>query len=248
MKYKNYIFDLYGTLIDIHTDTKQIELWEFMSDYLEKKFDKKIEPKKLKQEYAKLYKAEEKGLAKAMNTKYPEIKVEWVWEKLIGKEILDVEMSELCNTFRTKSRDKLERYEGVAELLSAIKEAGGNVYLLSNAQRLFTERELELTDLPKYFDDIFISSDVGIKKPDGRFLQMLIDKHNLKKEECVFIGNEVLADVGVATAVGIDIVFLNTYNHPRWDLKRDFKRCGADMNKVEIVQDAPPKAYSILYR
>lgn len=26
--YKNYIFDLYGTLVDIHTDEEQKEVWE----------------------------------------------------------------------------------------------------------------------------------------------------------------------------------------------------------------------------
>ncbi len=247
MKYKNYIFDLYGTLIDIHTDEKNPKLWEFMSEYLDDNFDRKIEASKLKEEYAKLCKAEEKELARKNGSKYPEIKIEWVWEKLIGKNISDTDMRKLCNTFREQSRDKLVRYEGVAEALSAIKEAGCKIYLLSNAQRLFTEKELEDTDINKYFDDIFISSDKGIKKPDGNFLQELIDKHHLNKEECVMVGNEVLADVGVATAVGIDAIYLNSYKYPEWDLKRDFSRCKANMEKVKVVLDPMPKAYSILY-
>ena len=239
MKYKNYIFDLYGTLIDIHTDQKKPELWEYMSGYFKDNFDVEINSKKLKQEYEKFCKSEEKKLAKENGSKYPEIKIEWVFEKLIGKQISDTEMRNLCNNFREVSREKLERYEGVTETLSAIKEAGGKIYLLSNAQRLFTEQEMEITDITKYFDDIFISSDKGIKKPDGSFLQELIDKYSLNKEECVMIGNEVLADVGVAIAVGIDVIYLNTYNHPNWDLKRDFARCDADMNKVRIVSESP---------
>ena len=31
--YKNYVFDLYGTLIDINTDEWSIELWEKMAVY-----------------------------------------------------------------------------------------------------------------------------------------------------------------------------------------------------------------------
>ncbi len=239
MKYKNYIFDLYGTLIDIHTDEKNPKLWEYMSVYLEENFGTKIEPKKLNQEYLKLCKSEEKKLAKENGSKYPEIKIEWVFEMLIGKPVSDEEMRKLCNSFREVSREKLKRYEGVAEALTAIKDAGCNIYLLSNAQRRFTEKELDDTDLTKYFDDIFISSDKGIKKPDGKFLQELIDKHSLIKEECVMIGNEVLADVGVATAVGIDAIFLNTYNHPSWDIKRDLGRCGADKDKVKLISKPP---------
>ncbi|SDI60375.1 putative hydrolase of the HAD superfamily [Pseudobutyrivibrio sp. 49] len=235
MKYKNYIFDLYGTLIDIHTDEKNPKLWEYTSDYFETNFGTVIDSKKLNQEYFKLCKSEEKRLAKENGSKHPEIKIEWVWEKLIGKPVSDVEMRRFCNDFRETSRVKLKRYDGVAETLAAIKEAGGKIYLLSNAQRLYTEKEMEDTDITKYFDDIFISSDKGIKKPDGNFLQELLDKHSLIKDECVMIGNEVLADVGVATAVGIDAILLNTYNHPSWDLKRDFARCGADMDKVKVI-------------
>lgn len=246
MKYKNYIFDLYGTLIDIHTDEKNPQLWEYMSVYLKDNFGTVIEATELKSNYLKLCKSEEKKLAKENGSKHPEIKIEWVWEKLIGRQVPDSELRTLCNSFREKSRDKLVRYEGVAEALTAIKDAGANVYLLSNAQRLFTEKELEDTKLTQYFDDIFISSDKGIKKPDGQFLQDLIDKHSLNKEECVMIGNEVLADVGVAMAVGVDSIFLNTYNHPRWDIKRDLSRCGADMEKVKLILEVTPAEYKSL--
>ena len=34
MKYENYIFDLYGTLVDIHTDEEKTELWEKLAQFL----------------------------------------------------------------------------------------------------------------------------------------------------------------------------------------------------------------------
>ena len=51
MKYKNYIFDLYGTLIDIHTDENEMMLWEFMVDYLKEHFGTITIPEKLKDDY-----------------------------------------------------------------------------------------------------------------------------------------------------------------------------------------------------
>ena len=33
MKYENYIFDLYGTLVDIHTDEEKTELWEKLAQF-----------------------------------------------------------------------------------------------------------------------------------------------------------------------------------------------------------------------
>ena len=37
-KYKNYIFDLYGTLVDIHTDEEQQELWVKMAQKLSEEY------------------------------------------------------------------------------------------------------------------------------------------------------------------------------------------------------------------
>ncbi|WP_022761166.1 HAD family hydrolase [Butyrivibrio sp. AD3002] len=237
MKYKNYIFDLYGTLIDIHTDEEQPELWEFMADYLAMNFSCEYDAKKLRKDYLRICRDEEKKLAKANGSKFPEIKIEWVWERLIGKPCSDADMRLLCNTFRERSRDRLVQYEGVAETLTAIKKSGGKVFLLSNAQRLFTEKELEDTNLTNFFDDIFISSDMGVKKPDERFLLELLEKHGLKKDESVMIGNEVLADVSVATGAGIDAIYLNTYAHTQKEIQRDLKICHADTDRVNIVDD-----------
>ena len=237
MKYNNYIFDLYGTLIDIHTDEEQPQLWQFMADYLEENFGTLYDAGELRADYLKICREEEKSLGERNGSRYPEIKIEWVWSRLIGKPCTEAEMRRLCNAFRDESRDKLERYDGVTETLSAIRDSGGKVFLLSNAQRLFTEKELEVTGLTQYFDDIFISSDLEIKKPDKNFLLALMDKHGLKKEECVMVGNEVLADVGVASAAGIDAIYLNTYDHTQEEIERDLEICCADADRVTIVDD-----------
>ena len=237
MKYNNYIFDLYGTLIDIHTDEEQPQLWQFMADYLEENFGTLYDAGELRADYLKICREEKKSLGERNGSRYPEIKIEWVWSRLIGKPCTEAEMRRLCNAFRDESRNKLERYEGVTETLAAIRDSGGKVFLLSNAQRLFTEKELGVTGLTQYFDDIFISSDLEIKKPDKNFLLALIDKHGLKKEECVMVGNEVLADVGVASAAGIDAIYLNTYDHTQEEIERDLEICCADADRVTIVDD-----------
>ncbi len=237
MKYRNYIFDLYGTLIDIHTDEEQPQLWEFLADYLKVNFGTVYDAVRLREDYLKICRDEEKRLGERNGSRYPEIKIEWVFGKLIGKPCTDDEMRLLCNAFREKSRDKLVKYDGVTKTLSAIKRAGGRVFLLSNAQRLFTEKELETTGLIQYFDDIFISSDLGIKKPDKDFMLALIGKHGLKKEECVMVGNEVLADVGVASAAGVDAIYLNTYDHTQEEIERDLELCHADADRVTILED-----------
>lgn len=235
MKYKNYIFDLYGTLIDIHTDESPLSLWQFMTNYLKEHFGTVTTAEKLKEDYIRICAEETDKLAARNGSKYPEIKIEWVWKRLIESDCSDDEMRTLCVAFREKSREKLVCYKNVHKVLSEIKSQGGHIYLLSNAQRLFTEKELADTELTSYFDDIFISSDMGIKKPDASFINSLIKKHGLVKSETVMVGNEIIADIGSAVAAGVDGIYLNTYCHTPEELDADLTACGYGDSDIELT-------------
>ncbi len=239
IKYKNYIFDLYGTLVDIHTDEEKPILWKKMAGYLKDHFDVEYTPNELRKAYLKTCSEEVVSLKKRIKVSEPEIRITWVWARLIldkrhiqtsetdlDKELFDVlrtrddvpdqnneetvpsQLLDLCIFFRENSRDKLVKFKDVDRTLSTLREAGRGVYLLSNAQRAFTMKELEEMGLLEYFDDIFISSDKLVKKPDTRFMEMLLDKHALDKKACVMIGNEPGSDVKVADNCGVDSILI----------------------------------------
>jgi putative hydrolase of the HAD superfamily len=244
MNYDNYIFDLYGTLIDIHTDEDQPALWKKTADYMKEHFGAKVSGKKLKEEYRRICAEEEAALKKRSGAEHCEIRITWVFAKILkeltkgkysykdeslllpSKELVEEipqDMLELCVFFRESSRDKLVKYEGVDETLTSLKNAGKKIFLLSNAQRSFTLKELEDTQLTKYFDDIFISSDKLVKKPDKKFMEMLLEKNTLASPKCVMIGNDLTSDVGVAVKSGINSIFLNTYDVTEADMDCELK-------------------------
>lgn len=114
--------------------------------------------------------------------------------------------------FRILSTDYVKLYDGVIDLLEALKKKGKKIYLLSNAQRIFTEYEMHTLGIAKYFDDIFISSTCGVKKPDSRFFQLLIDKYNLDITKSVMIGNDGISDIAGAKSVGlVSFIFIRTF-------------------------------------
>ncbi len=213
--YKNYIFDLYGTLVAIHTDEEKPELWTYMSKYLAENFGVKKAPADLKNDYKFYCKEEENRLIKENHIRNPEIKIENVWQRIIKKRCSDDEMFDLCYGFREKSRDRFGRYKGVVEALARLKGEGKHLYLLSNAQRMYAVKELEIAGMIEYFDDLFISSDFGIKKPDAKFLELLIEKHGLSKSDTVLIGNEAKTDGAIARKVGIDAIIEENGNFLR---------------------------------
>ena len=131
--------------------------------------------------------------------------------------------------------DKLVCYNNVHNVLEQIKNEGGHIYLLSNAQRLFTQKELNDTNLTKYFDDIFISSDKGVKKPDSSFINELLEKHSLIKSETVMIGNEIKSDIGSAVAAGIDGIYLNTYSHTQQELDSELSAINFDKSNITLT-------------
>ena len=259
--YKNYIFDLYGTLVDIHTDEESPLLWEKMAAFYSV-YGADYKPAELRRTYIRMVAEEEKAMRQTRTDDLycPEIDLGIVFSRLLLEaprthecreiipEIMPDDVGAFCagsqsankaaympaddrererhlvqalsgsgwltavaNVFRIISRDKLKLYPHTKQALDRLKAEGKGIYLLSNAQALFTFPELESTGLLPYFDGIYISSACGVKKPDPSFMRRLLAEQRLDPEESVMIGNDYDSDLGVAKAAGVDSMFLNTY-------------------------------------
>ena len=151
MKYQNYIFDLYGTLVDIHTDENKVSVWKKIAVYFSAQ-GAAYSGKELKERYLALIRAEEQKLHRKLKKKYPDITVKEVEidldrvfvnlykEKGIkaNKQLIKDSMI----AFRAITMEKLTLFPGAAELLKGLREEGKKVYLLSNAQTSFTLPEM----------------------------------------------------------------------------------------------------------
>ena len=233
--YKNYIFDLYGTLIDIRTDEWGDEPWEEFAEWL----SAQGMPYTGKSVH-EIYDREVKRLA-TLPTEYqcPEIDIIPVFETICRKykpDITGEEVWKVGEQFRIITTKMIRLYPNSKKVLTELKKAGKKVYLLSNAQRVFTWQELEKTGIIDDFDDIFISSDAGCKKPDPAFYRMLIEKHNLKIEESVMIGNDSTSDIAGADSVGMDAFYVKTEISPENDLIPDCKFAFADGDIGHVLE------------
>ena len=100
-------------------------------------------------------------------------------------------------------------------MLQRLKDAGKKVFLLSNAQALFTAPEISLLGLTKYFDGILLSSDAGVKKPDPAFFEMLLKQYHLNPSECLMTVNDDIADCHGAASAGIASRYVATRQSPK---------------------------------
>lgn len=234
--YKNYVFDLYGTLVDIRTNEDKAYLWDKMTE-LFGFYGAVYERNTLKKTYFQYCREIEEEMKK--EEEYPEIDLDIVIRKLFAdKGIEEVEQSALDALqmfMRVVSTKFVRLYDGVVDLLESLKAKGKKVYLLSNAQRGFTRPELRYLDIEKYFDGILISSEEGCKKPGNSFYQRLLDRYNLNPKESIMIGNDSVSDVLGACGVGMDSLYIHTEISPECaeDLKSTYTIMDGDFRKVK---------------
>ncbi len=264
--FNTYIFDLYGTLVDIHTDESKDVLWDTLAG-IYAAYGSDYTSSELHEAYDKVCKDEEHHLIKLMKVwhpemelKHPEIDLTRVFARLLleaenihdtdttisGKDIRTLSIVEIAqsdwahfvsNTFRIISRDRLKCYENTVKTLQHLRACGCKTYLLSNAQGSFTRSELEMTGLLPYLDGVYISSEKQIKKPQPEFLEKLIKEYSIDKSTAVMVGNDMFSDMSIATACGVNGVYLNTFELDRKTINSQMKQIGAVKENIKIVMD-----------
>lgn len=236
MKYRDLVFDLYGTLVDIHTDTTLPQVWEKLALFYGF--------------YGANYTAESlrstfREITARLNTKagqeyecFPELKFEEIFSSLFEKKGITRQTEQLAiqaaQMFRILSIEHIKLYPGVREALEELRAQGHRLWLLTNAQRVFTAYELRALKLDKCFDGIYISSDYGCRKPDRRFFEALIDGRGLVPGECLMIGNDMTTDIKGAKNAGFDTLYIHSNLSPKEDVDgpADYRVEGADWKEI----------------
>ena len=219
------IFDLYGTLVDIRTDEKKKELWDRLALFYAF-YGADYTPCELHHAYDCLtaeMSAGKGGIRKDAHEAYPEIRIEEVFFALFKKKGVNADevlARHAGQFFRILSIDHLRLYDGTEEMLSALKSSGKKIYLLSNAQKIFTEYEMNALGITPYFDGIFISSEHECKKPDVRFFEKLIHTYGIDRDRAVMVGNDGVCDIEGAKKAGLATLYVKTEISPKEELPK----------------------------
>ena len=211
MNYTDLIFDLYGTLVDIHTDEDDT-VWEKTALYFGY-YGAHYTGAELKEAFQSAM-AAKKARAGQNYECFPDLPFEPVMAELFrakgvteNADALGLNASQL---FRICSTDYIRLYPNVREALIRLRKEGFRLWLLSNAQRVFTEYELRHLGLGDVFDGVYLSSDHGCRKPDRRFFRALLEGQNLLPEACLMIGNDLETDIAGAKGAGLATLYLHT--------------------------------------
>jgi len=117
-----------------------------------------------------------------------------------------------------KNRMLAKPYPETIAVLTALKEKGYKLVLVSNTDQLI-DQVIERLDLAKYFDAMIFSYETGTLKTDKAFIEAALKKVSAKKTEALLVGDSVETDMVGAENAGIKAVLIDRKNKREHDPK-----------------------------
>jgi 2-haloacid dehalogenase len=108
--------------------------------------------------------------------------------------------------------------DDTVELLSELKASGMPCYALSNMEPDAFEVRLARFGFMQWFDGHVISGLEGVAKPDRRIFEILLHRHGLRPERCVFIDDQP-RNVDAARDLGLAALHFSSVPQLRHDLQ-----------------------------
>ena len=211
MPYTDLIFDLYGTLVDIHTEESPL-VWEKTALYFSY-YGAHYTGEELQAAFSAALARREAQAGQSYEC-FPDIPIEQVMAGLFREKGVADQADALgfqaAQLFRIAATEYLRLYPQVVPALEALRGRGCRLWLLSNAQRAFTAYELKALGLEGCFNGVYLSSDYGCRKPDARFFRALLQEQGLDPKTCLMIGNDRATDIAGAQNAGIDTFYMHT--------------------------------------
>lgn len=89
-----------------------------------------------------------------------------------------------------------------------------DLYVASNSILAMQTSRLRLAQLLPYFQDLFVSNDIGYEKPDARFFETCLQRSQRQAQDIVFVGDSLEADMVGATSCGMTACWYNPQQKP----------------------------------
>ncbi len=204
------IFDLGSTLIhfngdwpillqdslDLLIDQLQEDGLDFDRSSFRSAFERALETYDLQRQSSQLERSTTSLLQETLNTfGYEEISPE-----ILGRGL---------KRFYSVSETHWRPMPALHAVLDELHEEGRMLGLISNAGDVENvQRLIDKVEIRGYFDPIIISSEVGIRKPDPRPFEIVLDQWQVTPESIVMIGDRLEADILGAQGTGIHQIWL----------------------------------------
>ncbi len=101
----------------------------------------------------------------------------------------------------------LKTVHGARRLLLELKKADYRLGIITDGDPIKQWEKIIRLDLDDYFDGVFISDYLGVKKPHPKIFKKALRKMNVKAEEAVMVGDRLYSDIYGAKRVGMNTIW-----------------------------------------
>lgn len=108
-----------------------------------------------------------------------------------------------------ESPKKTALIPGAADLLAYLRGKGYGMSVVSNGFKEVQFEKMRTSGIDVYFDNVFLSEDIGFQKPDRRIFEHILEKLSASPGQCLMIGDDIKVDIAGARDAGIDQIFCN---------------------------------------
>jgi len=104
---------------------------------------------------------------------------------------------------------KIKPFKDVMDCLVDLQKIGYQIILISDGRAIKQYEKLHRLNILHFFTEIFISEEVGLKKPDPEFFNYCLREMDVLPSETVYIGDRMDRDIEPANSIGINTVLIH---------------------------------------
>lgn len=132
---------------------------------------------------------------------------EIVYSRLVDEFALAVDSTELVDDFYANSWKPSILFPGSIELLQKLRTTGYQLGIITNGSVRTQRPKIEQGGLAPLVDLALISEAEGVRKPDAAIFLRATARFGVEPHECVMVGDNPLADIGGALAIGMKAIW-----------------------------------------
>ncbi|WP_125588012.1 YjjG family noncanonical pyrimidine nucleotidase [Companilactobacillus jidongensis] len=123
---------------------------------------------------------------------------------------ITVDGKELELQYREILNHNFYTINGAEQLLQDLKSVGTTLIVGTNGVKKTQLDRLDGSHLGQYFDDYFISDDIGFTKPDKRFFRPIFKRYpTITNKNTIMVGDNLNSDILGAKRVGLKNIWFN---------------------------------------
>lgn len=134
------------------------------------------------------------------------------WELFVKRFFKKVKFDNLDRINKIKEKFKkgtsFRKFKDVDKIFTFLKKNRIKIGVISNAPKELRDI-LKRTGLLSRIDFLFISEEIGFEKPDKKIFEYAVKSADVNKKECIFIGDNYIADIQGAKNAGIFSLWLD---------------------------------------